>query len=73
MEEKNYGKRLYWDSKKIVQNPNQIEEILAMLESKMELNPLIKELNYARRFQEIFLEMRLIVQNIFQIYLVLWI
>lgn len=37
-------------AKKIVQNPNQIEEILDMLESKMELNPLIKELNYARRF-----------------------
>ena len=37
-------------AKKIVQNPNQIEEILDILESKMELNPLIKKLNYARRF-----------------------
>lgn len=37
-------------AKQLVLNPEQIEEILDSLETKMELNPLIKELNHARRF-----------------------
>lgn len=37
-------------AKQLIQNPEQAEEIISSFESKMELNPLIKELCYARRF-----------------------
>lgn len=37
-------------AKQLVENPDQTEEIVGSLDSKMELNPLFKELSYARSF-----------------------